>query len=83
MSIEKETTMWGWSFDQWAIASGRYTDCKSTDANDVLALKKLWNKRNITQPGEVKIIGVEIPRNLEYAIQVFQIACSFPYAYRL
>ena len=70
----------GWSWDQWAIAAARLgRPAAPVTLASALLLRRKWQLSNTVEPGEVQIIGVEIPMDHEFAAELFSIpACSHP-----
>jgi hypothetical protein len=59
--------LFGWTWVQWAIAAGRYGQPESVTFESALELKKRWTLQNAAQPGEVTLLGIECPRDHEFA----------------
>jgi hypothetical protein len=66
----------GWSWDQWAIAAARLGRPERITVEGALRLRCQWQKQNNAEPGEVRLAGVTIPMDHEFACELFSLSPS-------
>lgn len=60
----------GWTWQQWAIAAGRY-GLPDRSIRGAIELRKRWQLANPAEPGEVLIVGAEIPMDHDAACELY------------
>lgn len=73
--MNAEGTFLNWTFEQWAIAAARLGTPEPTfkGANE---LQKRWQTSNIAAPGEIRLEGVDIPKDWETPRKLWMMAVT-------
>lgn len=66
-------TLMGWSWDQWAIAAARLGRPDQVTLENAARMRCQWQKQNMAQPGEVTLMGIQIPMDHEFACELFSL----------
>jgi len=76
--ISQDLRIFGWNWDQWAIASARLGRPECVTLQSAMRLRKRWAETNRADPGEVQLIGVDVTMDHDFSCELFSIPVGRP-----
>jgi hypothetical protein len=75
-----EHKVFGWNWDQWAIVFGRFEIDSVSSLSEAINIRKRWKLANPTEPGEIVLDGVDLPRNHSPVCDLFSLPLPLQHA---
>lgn len=72
-NFQRRSTLFGWTFEQWSLACGRYGIAELKTRGEASALRARWDREQNVEPGEIEFAGVVPPRSPRAAYDAFRL----------